>query len=126
MASENPANLSPRPISSSPVQETVGSPAKSKRQVSTETWERPSPSRIWLDVGLTILGIAPSFALVAFTAMGSAASLAPEIWTATAALIFLAGVCLVAHHDVNRGRKPKRSIRVEEVEDLFVTRDKPG
>ena len=123
MASESPANFSPRPISSGSVDEAVG---KFARQVSTETWEQPSPSRVWLDVGLTTLGIAASLGVVALTLVGSATGLAPEILTVTAALVVLAGVCLVAHHDVNRGRKPKRSIRIEEVNDLIGTRDKPG
>jgi hypothetical protein len=43
------------------------------------------------------------------------------LWTVSGASLVLAAVCFIAHWDVNRGRKIKRSIVEEEPEYLPIS-----
>lgn len=76
--------------------------------------ERPEPSVVWQTVGILFVGLAVTTATCAFTLSDDAAIAPSELWILTGALSALAVTCLLAHWDVNRGRRVKEY----ETEDL--------
>lgn len=84
-----------------------------RRVIRRQVREIPPESNLWFAVGLAAIGIAAGSAVAAATVVDGVTTRA-ILWT-VAACIALAGVSyLIVHHDVNRGRRVKRSEVVEE------------
>ena len=76
--------------------------------------ERLEPSVVWQTVGILFVSLAVAAATCAL-ALSEDAAIAPrELWILTGAFAALAATCLLAHWDVNRGRRVKEY----ETEDL--------
>lgn len=93
----------------------AGNPGR-RRVVRVER-EVPAESRIWLDVGLLMFTVAVSAAFVALALSDDVKVRALELWIVAVAALLNAATCFVAHWDVNRGRKAKRSEVIEERRD---------
>ena len=76
--------------------------------------ERPEPSVIWQTVGILFVGLAAASGVGALTLSDNAAISPGELWILTGTWTALAITCLLAHWDVNRGRRAKEY----ETEDL--------
>lgn len=76
--------------------------------------ERPEPSVVWQTLAITFAGFSFAAGLGALTLAGSVAIGPGELWVAAAGFMLAAVLCLVAHRDVNKGRR-SRWIEVEEL-----------
>jgi hypothetical protein len=76
--------------------------------------ERPEPSVIWQTLAITFFGFGFATGLAAMTMSDKLAVKSVDLWIGTAGLLLAAAICLVAHRDVNRGRRSKL-IEVEEL-----------
>lgn len=67
--------------------------------------ERPEPSAAWHTAAVLLVGFAFAAGMGALTASPDAAMEPAELWILAGSFLALALTCLVAHWDVNRGRK---------------------
>lgn len=88
--------------------------SENRRWVIRSEWEKPDPSTIWRGAGGISVAIAATAILAALTVSKTNAPKISLPWVIGAAALVVAGVCLVAHLDVNRGRRAKRSEIIEE------------
>jgi hypothetical protein len=84
--------------------------------------ERPEPSNVWQTSAFAFLTCAAGVGIAAVTRSADAAIRTSELWIVTVALIFAAALCLIAHRDVNRGRKS----RIYEIEEDLEVSDEMG
>lgn len=79
-------------------------------------WEIPPESDRWFNIGLTILGIAAGAGIAALTVD----ELVVRAALGTLAVCLLAGGVSFLHfdHELNRGRRPKRSLVIEESQKI--------
>jgi len=75
--------------------------------------ERPAASVIWQTVAIAMIGFAFALALAALTLADSMDVRASNLWIGAVGFALLAITCLLAHWDVNRGRKT-RYVEIEE------------
>lgn len=81
--------------------------------ITRQVREIPAESNVWFNLGMVAVGIAAGAAITAASVVGS--SVTKAILWAVAGCVALAGISyFVAHLDVNRGRRVKRSQVVEE------------
>jgi len=90
--------------------------AQGTRFRQREERERPEPTAVWQTVGVVLIGFSVSAALAAVTISEDAVVTRRELWLLTAALLIWGATCLLAHLDVNRGRRARR----------FEVRELPG
>jgi hypothetical protein len=89
-----------------------------RRWLIRHEWEKPDPSTVWRGAGGIAVAIAATAILAALTVTKESAPNISLPWAIATAALVVAGLCLFAHLDVNRGRKAKHSeILVERKED---------
>ncbi len=82
--------------------------ARRQRRITRRVRLIPEASSIWLVVAVTLVGIAASAAFFASTLADDAPITKSALgWAIAAVLVAFAIGCLLAHFDVNRGRKSK-------------------
>jgi hypothetical protein len=86
----------------------------SRRWIMRSEWEKPDPSTSWRGASGVAVAIAATAILAALTVSKADAPTVSLAWAIGIAALLAAGVCLLAHLDVNRGRKAKRSEVIEE------------
>jgi hypothetical protein len=94
----------------------IADDASSGRMRQIRERERPEPSSVWLNGAFTFVTFAVGAVTAALTLSADAAIQPSELWVASGAFVFAAALCLVAHWDVNRGRKTKQR-EIEEVSE---------
>ncbi len=87
------------------------------RRITRVERERPEPSTIWRGAGGVFFSITAGATLTAIAASEGSVPEVPLSWVVAAASAALAVVCVLAHWDVNRGRRTKRTEILDEVED---------
>jgi hypothetical protein len=83
------------------------------RWVIRSEWQKPDPSTAWRDAGWAAVAIAAT-AMLAAVLSNAEIPMIPLPWAIGASSLSVAGLCFLAHFDVNRGRKAKRSEIIEE------------
>jgi hypothetical protein len=73
-----------------------------------EERDLPEPSDLWLTAAFFFLGCAVTTVTAALTLSRDAVVSPSVLWITTPWPIFVAGLCFLAHIDVNRGRRVKR------------------
>lgn len=99
------------------IEDLSGKGGRRLRRITRHEREWPDPSTIWRGAGGVFVGIAAGAVLTAVAAAEGSVPAIPLPWAVAAASAIFAAFCLVAHWDVNRGRRIKRSEIVDEVED---------
>ena len=77
-------------------------------------WEKPDPSTTWRGAGGVAVAIAATAFLAALTLSTTTGPKVSLLLAVGIASLVVAIACLLAHLDVNRGRKAKRSEIIEE------------
>lgn len=85
-----------------------------RRWLIRHEWDKPDPSTSWRGAGGVAVAIGATAILAALTVSRANAPRISLAWAIGIAALVVAGLCLVAHLDVNRGRKAKRSEIIEE------------
>lgn len=88
-------------------------PGRGKR---VEKLEQPEPSGVWLAAAFAFLSFAATTLITSLTLSPGAAIRPSELLITAASLAAMGVLCLLAHWDANRGRKPK----------LYLVEEHPG
>jgi hypothetical protein len=86
-----------------------------RRVIDREEYELPAESSLWSNLAITTFGLAVGVAVAALDQ--DRPVLRGVLWTLGACLAIGAAVFFFVHRDVNRGRRPRRSLVIEEVVD---------
>jgi hypothetical protein len=97
----------------------IAGDANSGRMRQIRERERPEPSSVWLNGAFAFITCAVGTIIAALTLSAGAVVRPSELWIATGGLVMAGALCLVAHWDVNRGRRT----REREIEDVPQGRD---
>jgi hydrogenase-4 membrane subunit HyfE len=73
-----------------------------------EKREQPEPSSVWLTAAFALLSCAAATLVTSLTLSPGAAVRPSELLITAVGLVAMGLLCLCAHWDTNRGRKPKR------------------
>ncbi|HEX6782027.1 MAG TPA: hypothetical protein VF125_08360 [Solirubrobacterales bacterium] len=84
-----------------------------RRVIRRQVREIPVESNVWFAIGLAAVGIAAGAALTAATVVDNPVVIA-ILWTVATCVALAGASYFIVHHDVNRGRRIKRSEVVEE------------
>jgi len=85
-----------------------------RRWLIKHEWEKPDPSTVWRGAGGVAVAIAATAIVAALTVTKGDTVDISLPWAIAIAALVVAGLCLGAHFDVNRGRKAKHSEIMEE------------
>jgi formate-dependent nitrite reductase membrane component NrfD len=69
---------------------------------------QPEPSSVWQSIAIVLASFAFAAALSALAAPSDSGELAIWLWVGAAVLGVFAATCLLAHWDVNRGRRSRQ------------------
>jgi hypothetical protein len=82
-----------------------------------EKYEQPEPSSVWLASAIGFLSCAATALIASLTLSPDAPVRTSELLIGAVGLTALKVLCLLAHWDTNRGRRPKRYLVREKSED---------